>query len=63
MQSIRSIVANVIEPSNAALQAHIADLEQELKNQDFRLQYIFNQRSTTSSLLAAAKGQVEKAKN
>ena len=62
-QSIRGIVANVTEPSPSALQAHVADLEQELKNQDFRLQLIYNQRSTTSSLLAAAKGQLEKMKN
>ena len=62
VQSIRGLVANTTEPSNAALQAHIADLEQELKNEDFRLQYIFSQRSTTSSLLAAAKGQLEKMK-
>ena len=62
-QSIHTIVANASEPSVTALEAHIADLEQELKNQDFRLQFFYNQCVSTSHLLGVAQGQLNKMKN
>jgi hypothetical protein len=61
-QSIHTIIANTSEPSTTALQAHVSDLEQELKNQDFRLQFLYNQRVSISQLLATAKNQLDKMK-
>lgn len=44
----------VIEPSRIALQAHIADLEADLRNVDFRLQNFFHQRTVISGILEDA---------
>jgi len=48
-------------PSRAALQAHISDLEADLRNVDFRLQNFYHQRSVISSILedAVTKLRVE----
>ena len=43
-----------IEPSRIALQAHIADLEADLRNVDFRLQNFFHQRTVIFNILEAA---------
>lgn len=43
-----------IEPSRIALQAHIADLEADLRNVDFRLQNFFHQRTVISGILEDA---------
>jgi hypothetical protein len=43
-----------IEPSRVALQAHIADLEADLRNVDFRLQNFFHQRTVVFGILEDA---------
>jgi len=43
-----------IEPSRIALQAHIADLEADLRNVDFRLQNFYHQRTVISGILEDA---------
>jgi hypothetical protein len=48
------------EPSLPGLQAQISDLEQELRNTEFRLQFMFNQRAATLELIQSAKRLVEK---
>ena len=53
---VASNIANrtPIEPSCIALQAHIADLEADLRNADFRLQNFFHQHTVISSILEDA---------
>ena len=53
---VASNIANgtPIEPSRIALQAHIADLEADLRNVDFRLQNFFHQRTVISGILEDA---------
>jgi hypothetical protein len=46
-----------VEPSATALQTHMGDLEMELRNTEFRLQYLFQQRVSLLSLLSMAKSQ------
>jgi hypothetical protein len=61
--AIQGIAANpVIDPSSKALQAHIGDLEQDLRNTEFRLQFLYHLRTTTLDLLAAARRQLERLK-
>lgn len=43
-----------ITPSRVALQAHISDLESELRNVDFRLQNFYHQRTVVSGILEDA---------
>jgi len=43
-----------IDPSRTALQAHIADLEADLRNVDFRLQNFFHQRTVIYGILEDA---------
>jgi len=43
-----------IEPSRVALQAHIADLEADLRNVDFRLQNFYHQRTVVFGILEDA---------
>ena len=43
-----------IDPSRTALQAHIADLEADLRNVDFRLQNFFHQRTVIFGILEDA---------
>jgi len=50
------------DPSPRALQAHIADLEQELRDADFRLYFLFRQRLSTLESLQAAKDRFEQNK-
>lgn len=47
-----------IEPSRIALQAHISDLEADLRNVDFRLQNFFHQRTVISGILEDAVAQL-----
>jgi|GEM_PF-6776511 len=58
--AIRTIALQRSEPSLVALRSHIASLEQEIRNNDFQLQFIFHQCTSTSALLAAAKKQLDK---
>jgi len=56
--AIQSIVAgSTIEPTPEALQGYIAHLEEELRNTDFRLQFVYHERTSTSALLAEARRQ------
>lgn len=48
-----------IEPSHPALQAHIADLEADLRNVDFRLQNFYHQRSVIAGILADAVSRLQ----
>lgn len=43
-----------IDPSRPALQAHISDLEADLRNVDFRLQNFYHQRSVIAGILEDA---------
>jgi hypothetical protein len=44
-----------IEPSSDGLKAHISDLETDLRNTEFRLQFLYHQRNSTLELLKAAR--------
>ena len=59
--AVAEAVANkpAIEPSSFALQAHIHDLEAELRNVDFRLQNFYHQRSVISGILDDAICQLQ----
>jgi hypothetical protein len=60
---IRSVAQGPpITPSLDVLNAHIADLRQDLRNFNFKLQYIYNQRQSTISLLHTARRQLDKLK-
>lgn len=48
-----------IDPSRSALQAHIADLEADMRNVDFRLQNFYHQRRVISNILEDAVAQLE----
>jgi len=43
-----------IDPSASTFQAHIADLEADLRNVDFRLQNFYHQRSVIAGILEDA---------
>ena len=62
--AICSIVAGapIQNPSLRALNAYLADLEQELRDEDFRLQFLFRQRLATLELINTAKSRIEKYK-
>ena len=61
LNTIRNIVqANSIEPSSTALRSHIDDLNAEVRNIEFRLQYYFHEHQTISQSLASAKAQLKK---
>jgi len=47
--------------SNEALVAHVRDLETELHNCDFRLQFLYNQRLSALQLIDAARRQIAEA--
>lgn len=49
-----SVAQTPIEPSRIALQAHISDLEADLRNVDFRLQNFYHQRTVISGILEDA---------
>ena len=49
-----SVAQTPIEPSRIALQAHISDLEADLRNVDFRLQNFYHQRMVISGILEDA---------
>ena len=49
-----------IDPSMQALQANVADLEQEIRDLDFRLHFMYRQRQSTLALLNTAKSRAEK---
>lgn len=44
----------LLEPSRTALKAHVADLEADLRNVDFRLQNFYHQRCVISGILEDA---------
>jgi len=50
------VIANqpALEPSRIALQAHVSDLEGDLRNVDFRLQNFYHQRSVIAGILEDA---------
>jgi hypothetical protein len=54
--------APAVEPSLIALQAHIYDLERDLRNTEFRLQYLYQERSSLLNLLSTAKQQADRLK-
>ena len=61
--AIRSVVLGQIgDPSPTALLAHIADLEQDVRNIEFRLQFLYHNRLSALDLLAIARRQAEKLK-
>jgi hypothetical protein len=60
--AIKAVATERIDPSPEALKAHIADLELDLHNTEFHLQYLYNQHLSTLGLLAAAKGHADKLK-
>ena len=49
----------VLEPSHIALQAHIADLEADLRNVDFHLQNFFHQCTVISGILEDATSRLQ----
>ena len=51
-----------VEPTLEALQSYMSDLEREVRNFDFRLQYLYHSRTSTLNLLAEAKRQADKLK-
>jgi hypothetical protein len=52
----------MVEPSSIALQAHIFDMERDLRNTEFRLQYLYRERMSLLNLLASAKLQADRLK-
>jgi hypothetical protein len=48
-----------IEPSRPALQAHIADLEADLRSVDFRLQNFYHQRTVIAGILESALARLQ----
>jgi hypothetical protein len=46
-----------VEPSGITLRNHIEELEMDLRNTEFRLQYLFHQRHSILNLLGTAKVQ------
>ena len=50
------------EPTLEALQSYMDDLEREVRNFDFRLQYLYHARSSTLDLFAEASRQADKLK-
>jgi len=58
--SVAEVVAHnpPIDPSRSALQAHIADLEADLRSVDFRLQNFYHQRTVVSGILDDAKSRL-----
>jgi hypothetical protein len=46
-----------VEPSRISLQAHIADLEADLRNVDFRIQNFFHQRTVIHGILEDANAR------
>jgi len=61
LDDISAIVATdaVNNPSVRALQTHIADLEQEVRDADFRLYFLYRQRLAHLEMLSTAKSRVE----
>src|ERR1700675_4896170 len=61
LDSIAAIVAadSGADPSLKTLLSHIGDLEQEVRDADFRLHFLYRQRLATLSMLATAKGRAE----
>lgn len=47
--------------SYETLAAQVSDLEQELRNIEFRLHFLFNQRNDTLDGLASARGHLARA--
>ena len=61
LDSIAAIVAadSGADPSLKTLLSHIGDLEQEVRDADFRLHFLYRQRLATLSMLSTAKGRAE----
>jgi len=63
LDTIRTLAAGPIaEASVDAIQAFIQDLEKELQNLEFRLQYFYHHRNLTLDAVATAKRQLERLK-
>jgi hypothetical protein len=59
--SIRDIAQGPsIEPSAEALQSHIAELQMDLRNTEFRLQFLYIHRTSLIETIINAKRQAEK---
>jgi len=54
--------APLVEPTSIALQAHIFDMECDLRNTEFRLQHLYHERMSLLNLLLSAKLQAERLK-
>lgn len=64
LNSVGTIVAGSSTelPSLQALHTHIADIEQEVRDLDFRLHFLYRQRLAALELLGIAKSRAEKFK-
>jgi len=60
LDTVRGIseAAPVSKPSLQALKTHLVDLEQELLDSDFRLQFMYNQRLATLELLNTVRDRI-----
>jgi hypothetical protein len=53
---IQDVVKNITgDPSPEAVSAHISDIEQDIRNLDFRLQWLLHQRASVVDSLASAR--------
>jgi hypothetical protein len=61
LDNIAGVAAESIQhPSLQALHSHLADLEQEVRDLDFRLHFMYRQRVSTLELVNTARGRIEK---
>ena len=51
------------DPSHQTLVDQVTELEQELRNVEFRLHYLFGQRNDTRDALASARGHLARFNN
>jgi len=51
------------EPSYQTLVDQVSDLEQEMRNVEFRIHFLFNQRNDTLDALASARGHLARHNN
>lgn len=61
LDTVRGIAEAVpsTKPSLQALTTHLSDLEQEVRDSDFRLQFMYNQRLATLALLKTVRDRIE----
>jgi hypothetical protein len=60
-QSLHQIAAERALPSQSVLQSYITELEQDLRDTEFRLQYLYNHRLSILRFIDSAKRQLESA--